>query len=225
MYREKRGKEKRENGMKIEKKRREIVKGKVEKLKKEGGKVIKWGEDLLCFCFSLLKTTKICFGSTKMRIFYREKTFQSGEKIRKNDFAPSEKYACYAPDFKCDLDSKIKIEYCQHVTHSPWSCHKWALMRDSLPVDLCINLKKLARESTWILAESLQECCNVYTIIFEPDLMVKCLVHVQKAQIAHSGLNSRPLLCEASSNPLNNTMFLMLKPKDVKFCFSFLSFF
>ena len=49
------------------------------------------------FCFSLLKMTKICFGSTKMGIFYREKAFHVGKKIRKDDFAPSEKYACYAP--------------------------------------------------------------------------------------------------------------------------------
>ena len=63
------------------------------------GKVIKSGEDLFFFFFllSLLKTTKICFGSTKMGIFYWEKTFHAGKKIRKNDFAPSEKYACYAP--------------------------------------------------------------------------------------------------------------------------------
>ena len=32
-----------------------------------------------------------------MAIFYREKAFHAGKKIRKNDFAPSEKYACYAP--------------------------------------------------------------------------------------------------------------------------------
>ena len=32
-----------------------------------------------------------------MEIFYREKAFHAGKKIRKNDFAPSEKYACYAP--------------------------------------------------------------------------------------------------------------------------------
>ena len=32
-----------------------------------------------------------------MGIFYREKPFNAGKKIRKNDFAPSEKYACYAP--------------------------------------------------------------------------------------------------------------------------------
>ena len=28
---------------------------------------------ILFFCFSLLKTTEICFGSTKIGIFYREK--------------------------------------------------------------------------------------------------------------------------------------------------------
>ena len=73
----------------------------------EVGKVIKRGEDLLdlfcVFCFSLLKTMEICFGSTKMGIFYREKAFHVGKKIRKNDFAPSEKYACYAPGRQGDL--------------------------------------------------------------------------------------------------------------------------
>ena len=44
-----------------------------------------------------LPATKICFGSTKMEIFYREKAFHAGKKIRKNDFAPSEKFSCYAP--------------------------------------------------------------------------------------------------------------------------------
>ena len=32
-----------------------------------------------------------------MWIFYREKAFYAGKKIRKNDFAPSEKYLLYAP--------------------------------------------------------------------------------------------------------------------------------
>ena len=47
------------------------------------------------FCFSRFKTTQICFGSTKMEIFYREKAFHAGKKIRKNDFPPSEKFSCY----------------------------------------------------------------------------------------------------------------------------------
>ena len=91
-YREKRGKEKRERG--------ENWVEKVENWKWKQENVRKRGEDLFFFffCFSLLKTTKICFGSTKMGIFYREKAFHAGKKIRKNDFAPSEKYACYAPD-------------------------------------------------------------------------------------------------------------------------------
>ena len=40
------------------------------------------------FCFSLLKTTEISFGSTKMGIFYQEKTFHAGKTIGKNYFAP-----------------------------------------------------------------------------------------------------------------------------------------
>ena len=47
--------------------------------------------------FSLLKTTEICFGSTKMGIFYRGKNILYREKNQENEFAPSEKYACYAP--------------------------------------------------------------------------------------------------------------------------------
>ena len=50
------------------------------------------------FCFSLFKPTKICFGPTKKEIFYREKAVHAGKKIRKNDFAPSEKFSCYAPE-------------------------------------------------------------------------------------------------------------------------------
>ena len=84
-------------GVKIEKKRQKIVKGKLEILEMEVGKVIKRGEDLFFFFFfSLLKMTEICFnGSTKMGNFYREKAFHVGKNFRKNDFAPSEKYACY----------------------------------------------------------------------------------------------------------------------------------
>ena len=55
----------------------------------------------------LFKTTEICFGSTKMGIFYREKAFHAGKKIRKNDFAPLWKIflfihvcPCSQPKFK-----------------------------------------------------------------------------------------------------------------------------
>ena len=91
----------------MEKKRRKIVKGKVENWKSKGWKDWKWvwkwewvkmrREDLFFFffffflLFTFLKTTKICFGATKMEIFYREK-------IWKNVFAPTEKFSCYAPE-------------------------------------------------------------------------------------------------------------------------------
>ena len=58
----------------------------MENWKQKQENVIKRGEDLFFFffCFSLLKTMKICFGATKMGIFYREKVFHAGKKIRKN---------------------------------------------------------------------------------------------------------------------------------------------
>ena len=49
------------------------------------------------FFFSLFKTMKICSGSTKMEIFYWEKAFHAGKKIRKNDFASSEKIFLLRP--------------------------------------------------------------------------------------------------------------------------------
>ena len=103
-YRENRGKEKR----KMVRKRRKMQKGKVENWKWKELKVKKWGDFLsffffLCCCFvfvwfSLFKTTEICFGSTKMGIFYREKHLTPG-KMRKWLFPP-EKYSSYAPAFR-----------------------------------------------------------------------------------------------------------------------------
>ena len=58
------------------------------------------------------KTTEICFGSTKMGIFYQEKAFHKRKKNWKNDFAPSEKYSSYAPDSKSTFfasDFKFRI--------------------------------------------------------------------------------------------------------------------
>ena len=40
------------------------------------------------FCFSLFKTTEICFGSTKMKIFYRGKAFHTGKKSGKMTLPP-----------------------------------------------------------------------------------------------------------------------------------------
>ena len=45
---------------------------KMENKRREGGNFF-----FFFFCFSLFKTTEICFGSTKMGIFYREKNFIS----------------------------------------------------------------------------------------------------------------------------------------------------
>ena len=62
--------------------------------KMEGGKVTKWGETFLfVFCFSLFKTTKICFGCTKMEIFYREKSISHpGKKSGKMTLPPQKNF-------------------------------------------------------------------------------------------------------------------------------------
>ena len=78
------------------------------KLNMEGGKVTKWGggegEDLLfffffffCFAFHFSKPLKFVLGLPKWEFSTRKKHFTPGKKIRKNDFAPSEKYSSYAP--------------------------------------------------------------------------------------------------------------------------------
>ena len=92
---------KKENGVK----KKENWKSEGEKLKMEGGKVIKWKMSrgtfflfiysFIYFCFLLFKMPEIWFGSTKMEIFYP--ISRRGKTIRKNDFAPSENVSCYAP--------------------------------------------------------------------------------------------------------------------------------
>ena len=68
------GKKKRQG--KMEQKRRKIIKGKVEnwKLQKEERIFFFFFFFFFFFSFLLFKTTEICFGSTKMGIFYREKS-------------------------------------------------------------------------------------------------------------------------------------------------------
>ena len=47
---------------------------------------------------------------------YREKAFHSGKKIRKNDFAPSEKYSSYAPVYFSCLDFLFCLNFVQKET-------------------------------------------------------------------------------------------------------------
>ena len=82
---------------KIEQKRRKIEKGKVENWKWKEEK-LQNEERTFFFFFFAFQTTEICFGSTKMGIFYQGKSISHREKkIRKNNFALSEKHSSYAP--------------------------------------------------------------------------------------------------------------------------------
>ena len=82
-YREKRGKEKGKMGKKEGKSKK--GRGKIENC-------TIWG--FFCFCFfwgglfSRFKTTEICFGSTKMGIFYRAKAFHAVKKSGKITLPP-----------------------------------------------------------------------------------------------------------------------------------------
>ena len=106
-YREKRGKEKREKG-EMEKKRRKIVKRKVENWNwlEESCKMRRGLFVCLFVCFSLLKTTKICFGCTKMKIFYREKVFHAGKNREK---------------WLCPLRKIFLLHPCNHHDTFRWS--------------------------------------------------------------------------------------------------------
>ena len=84
-------------------KRGENWEEKVENWKWKQKNVRKRGEDLFFFffffffCFSLLKTTKICFGSTKMGIFYREKAFHAGKNNQEKWLCPLRKICLLRP--------------------------------------------------------------------------------------------------------------------------------
>ena len=73
----------------------------------EVGKVIKRGEDLFFFAFHFWKRRKFVLGLPKWEFSTGKKHFTPGKKIRKNDFAPSEKYACYDPAPGVDTQAKV----------------------------------------------------------------------------------------------------------------------
>ena len=111
-------------------KRGENWEEKVENWKWKQKNVRKRGEDFFFSCFSLLKTTKIGFESTKMGISYGEKAFHGGKKIRKNDFAPSEKYACYAPDVRSlfDFECQPVLSLTSSTSLHMYNCHQFYTM-------------------------------------------------------------------------------------------------
>ena len=93
MYWEKNKQGKKEKGWKLRRKEGKLKKGRW-KIWNGSGKSDKkwWG----LFFFHFWKMTEICFGSTKMGIFYWEKISRR-EKNQEKWLCPSEKYACFTP--------------------------------------------------------------------------------------------------------------------------------
>ena len=89
-YREKRGKEKRERGKNWEKEKVENWKWKAEKLQNEE-------RTFFFFASNFSKALKFVLGLPKWKFSTGKKHFTLGKKTGKNDFAPSEKFSCYAP--------------------------------------------------------------------------------------------------------------------------------
>ena len=77
-----------------------------------------------------------------MEIFYWKKTFHTRKKIRKNYFAPSEKFSCYAPALHTQT-----FKSCQR----PWNAEtkKWNLKNES-------NLERMRREMKWCQNKEMQ---------------------------------------------------------------------
>ena len=95
----KRGKWRRKQGQFLKGRR------KIENWRRKKLQMTEWVEDLFFFfCFSLFKKTKICFGSTKIE----NQNFLPGKKIRKNDFAPSEKNFLLHP-CSCSIPHSIHL--------------------------------------------------------------------------------------------------------------------
>ena len=82
-YREKRGKEKKRGKWSRKEGKSKKGRWKIENARRKSYKMRRGP-----FCFSLFKTTEICFGSTKMWIFYREKAFHAGKKSGKMALPP-----------------------------------------------------------------------------------------------------------------------------------------
>ena len=106
-----------ENGEEKKKKKRNIVKGEVENLKWKEEKME--NEERTFFHFS--KPLKFVLGLPKWKFSTVKKHFTPGKKIRKNDFAPSEKFSCYAPAgvnihvlFQANLTQYPDLQHCIH---------------------------------------------------------------------------------------------------------------
>ena len=83
----------------------------------EGGKSSKMSRGPFFFAFHFSKWQKLVLGVPKWKFSTGKKGFHGGKKIRKNDFAPSEKISCYAPVFYASFYSINQEAWANLSTH------------------------------------------------------------------------------------------------------------
>ena len=114
-------------GGRMEKKRKKIVKKKVENWKWKEGKLQNEETILFFFFFPLFKMTKICFGSTKMDIFYWEKSISHREKNQEKWLCPFRKICLLSPwlwhtfNWHPQERDRMGLWHQQNSNAGPWS--------------------------------------------------------------------------------------------------------
>ena len=159
------------------KKRRKIVKGRW-KIENGGSKSYKIEEKtFFFFCFSLFKTTKICFGSTKMEIFYREKTFHAGEnKNQEKWLCPLRKIFLSSP---CENTSRTGQRNLCIVGQLLWNyrvpnyINTWAVTKEfkggiGSPFDPCVNAMR--QQPYWPSRMEVSYCSSGFGAIIQRNL-------------------------------------------------------
>ena len=104
------------------------------------------------FFFSLFKTTEICFGSTKMGIFYWKKAFHAVKKIRKNDFAPLKNVPLTPLSGPLYTMAIVGLWY-DNIYHTLPQCQSWWQMPQwngiCMPLSFCHSLWLPQCQSWW----------------------------------------------------------------------------
>ena len=95
------------------------------------------------FAFHFSKPLKFVLGLPKWKFSTGKKHFTAGKKLRKNDFAPSEQFSCYAPEGDPRRPVILPHVMALSATWSPYwgysdpcQLHTWKQMQTKCPHDI-----------------------------------------------------------------------------------------